>query len=133
MTDEMFIAELEACRLPDSVFDHAAHVRAGYLYLRAQSFPQAAARMCAAIKNYAASLGKKDRYHETITFGFMVLIQEHLRNRGDGGGWVFKAQNPELLRRDALLAYYPKSVLESDEARARFVLMPLARMRYDAA
>ncbi len=129
MTDEKFIAELEACRLPDSLFDHAAHVRAGYLYLRAHSFPQAAACMCAAITNYATSLGKKDRYHETITFAFMVLIQEHLRNRGDGGGWEgFEAQNPELFRRDALLAYYPKSVLESDEARTRFVLMPLSRI-----
>lgn len=130
MTDEKFIADLEACRLPEALFDHAAHVRAGYLYLRAHRFPQATARMCATIMNYAASLGKPDRYHETITFGFMALIQDRLRNRGDGGGWDgFKAQNPELLRADALLAYYPKEVLESEDARAGFVLMPLALRR----
>lgn len=135
MTDEEFIAEFEAYRLPESLFDHAAHVRAGYLYLRRQKFPQAVARMCTAIEGYARSLGRADRYHETITIAFMALIQEHVYRRGDGGGWEeFKARNPELLRKDALLAYFPKAVLDSDEARARFMLLPLATMgQRDAA
>jgi hypothetical protein len=30
MTDEEFIRALESCRLPESEFGHAAHVRAGY-------------------------------------------------------------------------------------------------------
>lgn len=134
MTDEEFIAELESCRLPEHRFDHAAHVRGGFLYLRWQKFPQAAARMCTTIETFASSLGKADRYHETITIGFMALIQEHLCRRGDGGGWEgFKAQNPELLRKDALLAYYPRAVLESAEARARFVLLPMSQApRLDA-
>jgi hypothetical protein len=124
MSDEDFIAALEACRLPESLFDHAAHVRAGYLYLRRQEFPFAASRMCATIKDYARSLGKGERYHETITIGFMALIKERLFRGGDGGGWEgFKAQNPELLRKDVLLEYYPKAVLDSEQARSGFLLM----------
>ena len=126
MTDRDFIAELEACRLPEALFPHAGHLRAAYLYLRAEPFPQATARMCRTIQNYARSLGKADKYHETLTIGFMALVQKHLRLRGDGGGWQgFREQNPELLRKDALLAYYPAAVLESAEARATFVLVPL--------
>jgi hypothetical protein len=71
MSDEEFLAALETCRLPAAEFNHAAHVRAAYLYLRRQSF----ARL-----------------------------------------------NPDLLRKDALLSRYPQAVLNSAEARARFVL-----------
>jgi hypothetical protein len=128
MTDEEFIAELEACILPESHFDHAAHVRAAYWYLRRYPFPDAAARMCATLRNYTRALGRAARYHETITIGFMAVILDHLRRRGDGGGWAgFRAENPQLLRKDLLLDYYPKAVLASAEARERFILLPLNR------
>ena len=38
MTDEEFLRALETCELPESAFNHAAHVRAGYLYLRSEGF-----------------------------------------------------------------------------------------------
>jgi hypothetical protein len=124
--DARFLAALEDCTLPPDCFDHAAHVRAGYLYLRRAPFPQATASMCAAIARYARALGQPDRYHETITVAFMALINAQLRQQGDGGGWAqFRARNPHLLRSDALLAYYPRVVLESREARYCFTLLPL--------
>jgi hypothetical protein len=103
MTDTEFMANLEGCRLPAAAFNHAAHVRLGYLCLKEQEFPAALLRVRALIKNYANSIGKGSVYDETITVAFLGLIQEHLRSRGDAGGWdAFKEQNPELLRKDAL-------------------------------
>jgi len=124
--DARFLAALEDCTLPPECFDHAAHVRAGYLYLRRAPFPQATATMCAAIARYACALARPDRYHETITVAFMALINAQMRCQGDGGGWEqFRARNPQLLRSDVLLAYYTRSVLESREARGCFTLLPL--------
>jgi hypothetical protein len=123
MTDEEFMAALESCQLPASQFDHAAHVRAGYLYLRQQKFAHALSRLCTSICRYAESLGKSGLYHETITVAFLALINERVYQRGDGGGWEgFARANPDLLRKDALLALYSRAVLDSTEARARFVL-----------
>ena len=103
MTDTEFLTNLDACRLPVSAFNHAAHVRLGYLCLRDQEFPAALARVRSLIKNYADSIGKGSLYDETITVAFLELIHERMRSRGDGGGWdAFKEQNPELLRKDAL-------------------------------
>lgn len=128
MTDADFIAQLESCSLPEVEFNHTAHVRAGYLYLRRHKFPQALALMCTAIAAFSASLGRADRYHETITIGYMALIHERMRSRGDGSSWSeFKDQNPELFRKDILLDYYPRELLESAEARARLVLVPIPR------
>jgi hypothetical protein len=125
--DAQFLAALEDCTLPPDCFDHAAHVRAGYLYLGRAPFPQATAAMCATIARYARALGKPERYHETISVAFMALINAQLRQQGDGGGWEqFRARNPQLLRSDALLAYYPRAVLESCAARSCFTLLPLA-------
>ena len=126
LDDAQFLAALEDCTLPAACFDHAAHLRAGYLYLRRAAFPQATAAMCATLANYTRALGKSDRYHETITVAFMALINAQLRQQGDAGGWQqFRACNPQLLRSDALLAYYPRAVLESREARSCFTLLPL--------
>jgi len=103
MTDIEFLVDLEACRMPVAAFNHAAHVRLGYLCLREQEFPAALARVRGLIKNYANSIGKGSLYDETITVAFLELIHEHLRSRGDAGGWdAFKEQNPELMRKDAL-------------------------------
>ncbi len=125
--DEEFLHALEQCTLPPAHFDHASHVRAGYLYLRRLPFPQATAAMCATIANYACALGQPDRYHETITIGFMCLIHAQLWQRKAGVDWdSFRADNPQLFSKDALLGYFPRQVLDSPEARARFVLVPLA-------
>jgi hypothetical protein len=124
--DARFLAALEDCSLPPDCLDHAAHVRAGYLYLRRAAFPQATAAMCATLARYTRALGKSDRYHETITVAFMALINAQLRQHGDAGGWQqFRARHPQLLRSDALLAYYPRAVLESPAARSCFTLPPL--------
>ncbi len=125
--EQLFLAALEAATLPPDEFDHAAHVRAGYLYLRRHAFPQATAAMCATIARYSRAIGKPGRYHETITVAFMALINAQLRRDGDSGDWeAFRAASPQLFRPDVLLAYYPREVLESPGARAMFTLMPLA-------
>ena len=126
-TDAEFMAALEATTLSPDQFNHAAHVRAGYLYLRETAFPQATAAMCSTIARYSRAIGKPGRYHETITVAFMAVINERMRRDGDRGGWPqFRAANPQLFQADALLGYYPREVLESAEARSTFMLMPLA-------
>ena len=123
MSDDEFLAALESCTLSERDFGHGAHVRAAYLYLRANDFGAALGRLKLAIRNYSASLGKPDRYHETITVAYLTLIRQRLHERGDGGGWEeFCRESPELLDRGLLLQYYPRAQLESDLARRVFLL-----------
>lgn len=72
-------------------------------------------RLRRTIRNYAASLGQPDRYHETITVAYVALIQQHICERGDGGGWeAFARDNPELFQPGLLLRFYPQTQLESE-------------------
>jgi hypothetical protein len=121
--DTAFLRALETCVLPEVDFGHAAHVRAAYLYLRAGDFACALPRLQRTIRAYASSLGRPDRYHETITVAYLALIQQHIAERGDGGGWCgFERDNPELFDRDLLLHFYSRSQLESGLARRLFLL-----------
>src|ERR1700675_4451441 len=123
MTDREFIQALESCELAESDFGHAAHVRAAYLYLQEFDFAEALGRIRRAIRSYAEHLGKPDRYHETITVAYVALIQQHICERGDGGGWTaFARANSELFQPGLLRHFYPKAQLESDLARTVFLL-----------
>jgi hypothetical protein len=123
MTDDEFLRALERCELPESDFGHAAHVRAAYLYLQEADFIGALERIRRAIRNYARHLGKPDRYHETITVAYVALIQQHICERGNGGGWAaFARDNSELLQPGLLRRFYPPAQLDSEMARRVFLL-----------
>jgi hypothetical protein len=130
MTDEDFLRALETCELPEAEFGHAAHVRAAYLYLQDGDFAAALERIRRAIRTYATHLGKPDRYHETITVAYLALIQQHICERGNGGGWpAFARDNPELLQKSLLTQFYPPDQLDSDLARKVFLLPRALRTR----
>jgi hypothetical protein len=123
MGDEEFLAALEACSLSERQFGHAGHVRAAYLYSRSGDFAVALVKIRRAIQAYAASLGKADRYHETITVAYLALIRQKLYECGDPGGWRGFAQaNTDLLDRNLLLKFYPQARLDSELARRTFLL-----------
>jgi hypothetical protein len=128
MIDEEFLRALESCRLPESEFGHAAHVRAAYLYLQQADFGGALQRIRRAISNYASHCGKPERYHETITVAYLALVQQHICERGNGGGWAaFARDNSELFQPGLLGQFYPQEQLESDMAR-RVFLLPRVRL-----
>jgi hypothetical protein len=123
MTDPEFLRALENCELPEREFGHAAHVRAAYLYLQDSDFPGALQRIRRAIRNYAKHLGKPDRYHETITVAYLALIQQHICERGNAGGWsAFARENVELFEPELLRRFYSRAQLDSELARRIFVL-----------
>ncbi len=124
MTDEELIAGFESAELPPDSFSHVEHVRAAWWYLERYPFPDALGRFCDAIRRFAAAKGKAERYHETITVAYMLLIAERLDNMR-GATWTeFADRNGDLLeRKPSILArYYSDETLASDRARRVFVM-----------
>ncbi len=122
MRDDEFLLALETGTLPLAAFDHRAHVRAGYLYLKRHGLGGAIERFSGALKAFAARHGKDGLYHETITVAFLALINEHAA-AGEAPDWErFIADNPALLDRSTLLHFYAPEELASAEARRVFKL-----------
>ena len=126
MTDSELIQGFESGDLDSELFTHAEHVRAGWWYLQHEPLLLALARFKTVLCRYATGKGKPDRYHETITIAFMLLIAERLAGARDLPWPEFAARNPDLLQwqPSVLSRFYPDEMIASDAARRGFVLPP---------
>jgi hypothetical protein len=123
MSDAAFLDALAACTLPEAEFAHGQHVRLAYLILRTHDLYSAMHTTRTLLSRFAASLGRADRYHETITMAFVVAIHARLQETGDLGSWsAFAAAHPELLDKAFLLRHYDARQLGAPSARRYFVL-----------
>ena|SRR5438270_1043635 len=104
-------------------FHHADHVRVAFAYLSEYAPLQALEKFCRALKQYAASHGKPQRYHETITHAYFFLIRERMACGGSRNWDEFARLNADLLvwKEGILTRYYSDSRLKSDLARTVFL------------
>jgi hypothetical protein len=125
MTDEEFSAAFEALTLPPSEFRHAGHVRLARIYLKRMTLQDAMTRYAQGLRAFAAHVGKPGLFHETITYAFLMVINERVADGPQGEGWAaFQARNPDVMAgvKAALGRYYTDERLSGDRARAGFVM-----------
>src|SRR5215831_7280455 len=103
MTDDELVRAFEAAAL--DAFPHAEHLRVAWCYVSREPLLAAIARMRAGLQRFAAAKGKPDRYHETITVAFVLLVADRWRD-GESSE-AFALRNPDLLQWPcpALLAF----------------------------
>jgi nitroreductase len=124
LSEEELIAQFEACTLAPSAFPHREHVRLAWAYLRRESLGNAIAKFCGGLKLFAASIGKAGLYHETVSWAFMLIIQDRIARGPHAHTWeAFAAANPDLLAngRQLLERYYQPVTLDSPLARVSFI------------
>ena len=126
MDDEALLGGFESARLPAAAFGHAEHVRAAFLYLtRHPDFGEAAVRFRSALRRFAAAKGVPDRYHETLTWAYLALINERAHGSSFASSADFLRSHPELLdaKRGIFSRYYDLgAITRSGKARQVFVL-----------
>jgi hypothetical protein len=125
MNDRDFVAAVESCAVAAAEFRHADHVRLAWLYLNDHPLIEAIARYSTALRRLAAFYGVPDKYHETITWAYLVLIHERMRRDDAPHQWeAFRAANSDLFSRkpSVLERYYAPQTLKTDVARRIFVL-----------
>jgi hypothetical protein len=126
VNDVEFIARFEDGMLPGEKFHHRDHVRMAWLYLGRYSLPDALAKFSAALQRFAAAHGRPDLFHQTITWSYLLLINERRERMETSLSWEnFAAANADLFewKDGGILAnYYRPETLQSEFARRVFVL-----------
>lgn len=126
MNDNELVEKFENCTLAGADFNHRNHIRLAWIYLQSYDLLDALAGFSENLKKYAASLGKANLYHETITFAYFFLIQERVKRSAEWQTWEdFAASNADLFARrkyGTLTEYYQAETLASDFARKVFIL-----------
>lgn len=124
MMDLEFARAFERGDIAPSAFTHQSHVRLAWVYLQeGPTFEAALARVRDEIQRFAAAAGASQKYHETITVAWMMLL-DTARTRVDASCSFEELLRlvPELADKDLPLKYYTRERLFSDEARAGWIL-----------
>ncbi len=117
LTDAEFVHAVEHGRVHR--FGHREHVRLAYALVTAHGPEQAAQRACRILADLAAAHGEPERFHATLTMGWVRAVAHHMTlapelDRFD----AFIERFPGLLRRDLLEAHFSPQTLWSEAARA---------------
>ena len=123
MSDREFIDAFERCEIAAADFHHRDHVRLGWAYLEKYEVLDALVRFRDALRKFAAHHGAAGLYHETITFAFLLLINER-RARSVAATWdEFANSNDDLFawKPSLLDRYYATDTLASELARKTFI------------
>lgn len=117
------VEQFEQRLIPPESFHHSDHVRLAFCYLSGYPCLDALGRFSNTLKAYAASLGKAERYHETITHAYFFLIRERMARTRAKDWEEFALQNPDLLqwKNGILTRFYREETLKSDLARSVFL------------
>src|SRR5580692_2735819 len=98
MTGDELIQQFENGNTPADTFHHADHVRLAFEYVCRYPALEALRRFPDALKRFATAQGKADRYHETITWAYLLLIRERIARTNCTQNWQeFIDRNPDLL------------------------------------
>jgi N-formylglutamate deformylase len=121
---ELSIEALETGRIDAGTFDHEGHIYLAWLYLDQYPLTDAIARFKSALKRLTIRLGVPGKYHETVSWMFMLLIAERRDNATAKDWFSFRHGNDDLFAGgiDFVQRYYSKELLWSDRARQSFVL-----------
>jgi hypothetical protein len=122
--DLELLEQFEATTLANDAFGHREHVRVGWTCLQLHELPAATERFITALKNFANFYGATGLYHETITWAFLLVINERIGRMARPHDWEeFAEENGDLVSGGAFLGrYYRRETLDSDLARRVFVL-----------
>jgi hypothetical protein len=124
--DGNLLAEFESGTLDPAQFDHRMHLSVAWSYLRRDGFPEGALHFRRHLQTYVVKAGAEGKYHETITWAYLVLLNEELSLRSspaEAFDTMIK-RRPDLLdhRNGAIARCYSKSQLDSPDARSVFLL-----------
>jgi len=133
MTDQELWDAFVSTTLPADQFHHEQHVRVAWMFVCRHGMPAALGEFSEAIKRFAVAKGAHGLYHETITWAFLLIINERQVQRPASTWDDFARANADLLlwKPSVLDRYYSKELLKSDAARRSFVMPDLVRLKPD--
>jgi hypothetical protein len=123
--DGELVARFEARSLAPADYHHREHLRIAFVMLRGADLGDAAVRFRRAMQGYAAAIGAAAKYHETLTWAYLVLVHQRMQEAAYAGSLEFLAHHPDLLdhRTGALARHYDvPAITASPLARRVFVL-----------
>jgi hypothetical protein len=133
MTNVELTRALERGEIANENFHHTRHLHVAWVYLsESSSVDEAADKMRATLRRFAASAGRVEKYHETITLFWMQVLALARAVKSNKSLREIVHANPRILEKNFLLDYYSTKRLFSNKARISWVEPDLKPLSVDA-
>ncbi|MFT3924109.1 MAG: hypothetical protein QM778_16355 [Myxococcales bacterium] len=125
MDDDQLWAAFNDGSLRAAAWNHEAHLRMAYLFLKRFEFDEAHLRLRAGIIRLNERHGVVESaargYFETMTRAWLYLVAEATRRTQGAGSLELLSQAPELRDRTSIQRHYSPELLATSRARAIFL------------
>lgn len=125
MNDAELRAAFEGQSISNEDWSHEYHIRVAAIYLKSYDFEVALEKVKSGIKKLNAVNEVPESqfrgFHETITIGWLKLLESKLKARNASSSLELINQNTELLNARLLSEFYSSDRLMSLEAKANFI------------
>lgn len=118
------VSEFENGDFDVEAFDHESHIYVAWKMLESFSTLTVIERYTDALRRLTVSLGIPEKYHETISWFFVLLIDERRQREGRQNWHSFKQENADLFASglEVMRPYYTQDRLWSEQAKQQFLL-----------
>jgi hypothetical protein len=123
--DPDFVEPLTTILRATGRFGHREHLTLAWTYLSDHTVDVSQGLMAAAVHHVAELHGVPERYHETVTRAWVVVVASHHRANPGSTFDDVVVRHPAMLDRHLLDRHYSPELLGSDEARDHWVLPDL--------
>ncbi len=123
LTDSEFVAQLERCELDPALFNHEAHIRLAWIFLKRGGIDHAVEQVPQLLLRYVESLGARDKYNHTLTVA-AVRVVYHFTLRSTATDFQgFIQESPRLITQfKALLAsHYGIDIFRTEKAKSEYL------------
>ena len=125
MNDTQLLSAFESQSILNEDWSHEYHIRVAAIYLSQHSFDNALDKVKSGIKKLNAENEVPESqfrgFHETLTVGWLKLVEARLENSKVTSSLELIDQNTELLNPRLLSEFYSSDRLMSLEAKDRFI------------
>ena len=124
MLNDPLVRAFEDAAVDPAGFHHREHLYVAWCYLRELPLEDALARYVRHLRRLAAALGVPGKFHATITWAYVLLLDDAMQRAPRASFDELMALNPPLTdhKSGALYAHYDRAQLDGEDARRRFVL-----------
>ncbi len=122
MTDDEFVTAFLSGSLPPTQFHHRDHLRLAWVLVRLTGVEAAMKRITSGIRYFATQHGHAEKYHETMTRFWVLLVGHMVAAHPDIMTFdEFLAAFPMLLDKDLPYRHWRRETMFSPDARAHWV------------
>lgn len=123
LSDNELEIQFETLQLDPAMFSHEAHLRLAWIHIRKYGIERAIDNITSQIKQFANSLGPRDKYNETVTVAAIRAVYHFMLRSTDSNFDDFIRNNPRLKNNfKALLnAHYSTNIFLDSQAKKTYL------------